>query len=685
MSDIELAEDSGVLSSLDAELSARSTWMPNVDSLDFVNDPTKNGPYKRQTPDQLREPNVGLYALEPKPKNHIFLEHENRLCEILNVLESMEATEAVEGVEDRVLQELLRITRLKEAEWSGQRSKSGIHGAVVNTGMLALFSCCRRTDDSSEIHFIKKHPKNTTLLAIYVTTLVMYILYRLPRRGAAVLLAGMRSIMMSQASLLSLAKEVPKDPRRLLTLYNLEPVTHSYVCCPACCYLYPYSVGTTKKRKASTLSSEFLNRVQNVNEDVPLVSSTPTRCTHRRLRSGAACSEPLFDTIRITGNIYTVPRFKYETQDLKEWLGWLLSRPAIDEEVFKAFRKPRKDRMEDMWDGRHLCRILLKKGERFLPGPEDETRLAFSFSMDSFNPYHMKEAKQTVSSTAIWLTLLNLPHHLRNRPENMFLAGVIPGPRKPSLSDVNHSIKLLVDVLLEFFDPGVWFSRTATHREGRRVRAILVPVVSDMLAARQASGFASPTAKFFCTLCNLNIQDIENLDKSTWPEREIGEHLRLAREWRDAQTSNEQETLFKTHGIRWSALLDLPYWNPVLFTAIEPMHVFDAGLFQNHCRQIWGIDTTASGGDGIAPKTAKEIARPPASEMEKWYDIIRTAKSIRDLREQLTGRCCTRDTLWHICEDNDLRRAGNKGQLVKAIVEWVGHCARQKKRLWFLY
>ena len=54
MSDIELMEDSGFLSTLDAELSARSTWMPNVDSLDFVNDPTKNGPYKRQTPDQLR-------------------------------------------------------------------------------------------------------------------------------------------------------------------------------------------------------------------------------------------------------------------------------------------------------------------------------------------------------------------------------------------------------------------------------------------------------------------------------------------------------------------------------------------------------------------------------------------------------------------------------------------------------
>ena len=168
-----------------------------------------------------------------------------------------------------------------------------------------------QTDDSSEIHFISKHPKNTTVLAIYVATLVMYILYRLPCCGMAVLLAGMQSILMSQVSLLSLVKEVLKDPQWLLTLYSLEPVTHSYVCCPTCCYLYPDSVGTTKKRKVSALSSEFLNCVQNVNEDVSIVSSTPIHCTHCYLCSGAACGKPLFDTITITSNIYVVPQFKY--------------------------------------------------------------------------------------------------------------------------------------------------------------------------------------------------------------------------------------------------------------------------------------------------------------------------------------------------------------------------------------
>jgi hypothetical protein len=528
-------------------------------------------------------------------------------------------------------------------------------------------------NDASESHFVNKHPKNATLLAIYVTTLVIYILYRLPRRGAAVLLAGMRGILKSQLSPASLASEVPKDPRKLLTLYDLDPVTHSYVCCPTCYYLYPHSVVKTKKRKASACSGEHSNLMENADkgtsEDAPLVSSTPAHCIHRHVRSAAACGEPLFDTITINGNAYMVPRFKYDAQDLKQWVGWLLSRPVIEEAVFKAFRRPRKERMEDVWDAGHLCKILLKKGERFLPGPVDETRLAFSFSMDSFNPYHMKEAKQTVSSTAIWLVLINLPPHLRYRPENMFLAGIIPGPRKPSLSNVNHSIKLLVDVLLEFFEPGVWYSRTARHRHGCRVRAILMSVVSDMPAARQASGFASPTATFFCTLCNLKIQEIENLDKQAWPERDVGEHVRLARRWRDALTIEEQETLFKDHGIRWTPLLDLPYWNPILFTAIEPMHVFDAGLFQTHCRQVWGIDTTALGGDGLTLQSAKVITRPSTSELDKWYEVIRTTKNAEDLREQLKG--CARDTLWHVCSDNDLRRAGNKWQLIGAIVEWV--------------
>ena len=99
------------------------------------------------------------------------------------------------------------------------------------------------------------------------------------------------------------------------------------------------------------------------------------------------------------------------------------------------------------------------------------------------------------------------------------------------------------------------------------------------------------------------------------------------------------------------------------------MHVFDLGLFQNHCRQVWGINVSTLGGDG---KTVTvDVPRPPDSDLEKWYETIRAVQDPERLREKLSGNDCTRDILWHICNDHDLRRAGTKWQLAGTIVEWV--------------
>ncbi|KAH8976742.1 hypothetical protein EDB92DRAFT_1823306 [Lactarius akahatsu] len=361
------------------------------------------------------------------------------------MLEAIDATDRKESLEDHVLQELIRINQLKGIEWSGQRSKRGVrdHSAMVNT----------------ESYFVTRHPRNPTLLAIYMTTLVMYVLYRLPRRGAAVLLAGMRSILNSQESLRSLAGELLKDPRKLLMTYDLDPVTRSYVCCPSCHFLYEYSLIKTNKRKASISFDDRQDSSEKVDsemaEDSRLVVSIPKSCTHRWVPSSSSCGEPLFCTVTINAKTYTIPLCKYEVQDLKQWVGRLLSRPTIEEHIFKAFWRPRKQYMEDMWDAGHLCKILLRKG-----------------------------------------------------------------------------------------------------------------------------------------------------------------------------------------------------------------------LFQNHCRQVWGINASTVGGDRTASSTTKTTPRPSDSEMKKWYDIIRATEQHDCLLEQLNGRDCARDTLWHICTDHNLRRTGNKWQLAITIVEW---------------
>ena len=101
------------------------------------------------------------------------------------------------------------------------------------------------------------------------------------------------------------------------------------------------------------------------------------------------------------------------------------------------------------------------------------------------------------------------------------------------------------------------------------------------------------------------------------------------------------------------------------------MHLFDLGLFQTHCWQVWGIDVSAPAGDGTALAAVMVVPRPSDPDLEKWYEVIRISQNPGELRERLNGRECTRDILWHICNDHDLRRAGNKWQLAGSIAEWV--------------
>ena len=199
------------------------------------------------------------------------------------------------------------------------------------------------SDNDSEGYFVMRHPCNLMLHAIYVMTLVMYILYCLPCCSAAVLLAGMRSILKSQASLCSLVSEVLMDPRKLLLTYDLDPVTQSYVCCPLCYFLYEYSLAKTRKRKVPVSSNEHHGTIEKANskmvEDVQLVVSVLTHCTHSWVRTSPTCGKPLFETVIISAKVHTVPLCKYKVQDLKQWVRQLLSRPSIEEHVFKAFHR----------------------------------------------------------------------------------------------------------------------------------------------------------------------------------------------------------------------------------------------------------------------------------------------------------------------------------------------------------
>ncbi|KZT31886.1 hypothetical protein SISSUDRAFT_1072597 [Sistotremastrum suecicum HHB10207 ss-3] len=179
---------------------------------------------------------------------------------------------------------------------------------------------------------------------------------------------------------------------------------------------------------------------------------------------------------------------------------------------------------------------------------------------------------------------------IRYRVENMFLVAVIPGPREPSLSQINHLLAPLVDDLLQLWDPGVWYSSTPQNPDGCLVKAASVPLVCDLPAARRVGGFAGHSATCFCAYCALQKSDINELDMGRWPQRDPSTHRRLAQKWLDAPNASQQDALNTKNGIRWSELLRLPYWVPSEMCVIDTMHGVLLRLLGRHCQDILAFE-----------------------------------------------------------------------------------------------
>ena len=459
-------------------------------------------------------------------------------------------------------------------------------------------------------------------------------------------MAGIKSILMVARVPPGTVDSLPKDPRTVVNKMDLDPRTTSYLQCPACYALYPFSGTGLRELPPDTLE----------------------HCSHRPTPDSAPCGVPLWRDRRVGATNLKTPARKYVHQSLKEWVGRLLARPGIEDTLDTAYNKPVTDRATDIWDSPVFKNFHDVDGTPFFSTHGHEVRLAFSLGVDSFHPLGALEAKQSMSATAIFMVLLNFPKEQRFKYKNMYLAGVIPGPSKPSLEQINHALSLLVVELLEFWR-GIFFTRTYKFSGGRLSKGAMIPLVTDMLTARQVAGFGSVTSMLFCTFCLLTIQDIENLEKSTWPQRTLHNHLECAREWRNCRSERDRERLFKLHGLRWSALLDLPYWNPILYTVLDSMHAAFLGLFQTHCRKVWRINVSIEGGDGSLLRPEKTLPRPPDSVLLKWLRLIK--ENPKDLLQRLNAENIQRNILWHICVDNSLRHVGGKRALAKGIVEWV--------------
>lgn len=505
----------------------------------------------------------------------------------------------------------------------------------------------------AEEYLVDRMPREPAIAAAMLTVLLMHLVFHLSRRATMVMLTGMRCMLSSQDAGHELIDKLPNDPRSILNRFDLDPRCSSFLQCPVCYALYPY------------------------NGTITPASGAIDRCLYKPTPSSPPCNTLMWEERRFSGRTFLAPRRKYIHQNLKEWVGRLLMRPGVAQQLREPCNRPSTTVMEDIWDAPVLRNFRDVDGQRFFQGRGNEIRLAFSLNADGFNPFHMIEAKQSVSCTAIYMVVLNFPEHLRFLFRNMYLAGVIPGPGKPSLDQINHALSLVVTELLEFWK-GVYYTIILTSPSGCLTKGAMIPLVCDMLSARQLTGLSSATSTLFCTFCHITIQDIENLDKSTWPARDLVEQIKHAKGWRDCESEADRDACFKAHGVRWSVLLELPYWNPILFSVVDSMHAAHLGLFHSHCRKVWRIKVSIDGGEGTAIQPAKEVPRPSDQTLSRWLTVIRNNSDAAVLRRSLTGSDgCPKDVLWHICVDNNIRSAGGRKQLIDNITGWV--CEESEK------
>ncbi|KAE9386142.1 hypothetical protein BT96DRAFT_960642 [Gymnopus androsaceus JB14] len=349
---------------------------------------------------------------------------------------------------------------------------------------------------------------------------------------------------------------------------NTEPSFQVLPVCPSCQEVYP-----------ATTTSVFL-------------------CTH--------CSHPLFQTAptnaqdRRGHNTRDKPKpfLQFPTKSLEEQLGAMLMVPGMEDKMARALEhmdqhEPGKYR--NIFDGK-ICQNLkaADSSQFFRPSAEaieaGELRIGVMLGVDWFS-YLRSQIAPSHTSCPMSYSVINLPAHLRfsYRTANLFLAGILPGPKEANPDQVQRYLRVLINELLRLWTDGVVI-KTPKFPQGHLVRVALVAVVCDKPAAHKLGGFASHSHTNFCTLCWISQADKatpKSFERDGFRPRTNEEQRKLQCEYLECSNKTARDDFVKKNATRWSELFCLPYFNVCEMIVVDPMHNLFLGVVKTHFYHIW--------------------------------------------------------------------------------------------------
>ncbi|RDX43089.1 hypothetical protein OH76DRAFT_1361580 [Lentinus brumalis] len=396
----------------------------------------------------------------------------------------------------------------------------------------------------------------------------LHLVGHLPFRFCDVVLTVIGYIL-AEAGQATLVPRFPSSLSGTLSSLNLDPMLQSLPTCPECLEPHPESVYADPHSRCIKCGTLLFT----VEPDFEMDAARGRRSSRQRKWT---------------------PRLKTPYKSITEQLGDVLSLPGNDDAMDWWRRVQRVvGKLRDFFDGGVSRELLGPDRKPFFhhdlaEGPDGELRIGLALGVDWFS-YLRSLIAPSYTSCPMSFNIINFPPYLRFRATNLLLTCIIPGPKESDPDQTQRFLRVLVNELLRLWKHGAIIP-THRHPRGRLVRVILVGVFCDKPAAHKIGGFGSHSHTFFCTrdwITQGLKATLEAFVANAFPARTNEDHRARMREYQACPSKNARDEFVKAHGVRWSELARLPYFDMCRMIVVDPMHNLFLGLVKNHFYHIW--------------------------------------------------------------------------------------------------
>jgi len=327
-----------------------------------------------------------------------------------------------------------------------------------------------------------------------------------------------------------------------------------YVICRKCCSLYTFKE-CLQTSVSGKMTPKRCNHIAFRNHPMP---SFRTPCDHNLLK----------EVITKTGKKY-YPLKTYCYYPLSKSISSVLGRNDLMEQCEKwRMRTIPNGTLADIYDGRIWKKFMNIEGRPFLSHPYN---LGLMLNCDWFQPFDLS----TYSVGVLYLVILNLPRSIRFKPENVLIAGIIPGPKEPRMSEMNSYLRPLVKEL-----NSLWSDGFIMQHKGKdvNIHAALLATVCDIPATAKLGGFLGHSSSHACYKCSKVFPYSKELNRVDFSGVDLGhlrthdEHKKSALQTLSAITPTQRLGIETETGSHYTELMNLSYYDCIRCTIIDPMH-----------------------------------------------------------------------------------------------------------------